>query len=487
MHFKRFERQPSNLFSSFFLFALIVSFSVCPSTRGQTLHKNVLLICVDDLRPELNSFGASYIHSPNIDALAKSGRAFHRHYVNAPSCGPSRYTLLTGRYGPGDNNALFKRSALMKRVPDAVSPSMPEWFRRSGYITVSVGKVSHHPGGLGGGDWNDEKILEMPNAWDRHIMPTGRWLHPRGAMHGLANGEIRSNTEKMALLQTSPGPDSIYPDGLITQAATEQIQQLAASDQPFFLAVGLIRPHLPFGAPKPYMSHYVDVQLPPIAHPNKPQGRTTWHGSGEFMRYFRDRKDPRDDPQFADEVRRHYAACVSYADAQVGRIVKALNDSHAADDTIIVLWGDHGWHLGEHGVWGKHTLFEESLHSPLIFVTPEISRPGEPTQAMVSTVDIFPTLCELSGGTLPEFTVGESLLPQLADPTISGHDVVAYFRNHATIRTDDKRLIVKGNGNIELYDHAADGETNNIADQRTEWVEQLKSQLSQALATRWVE
>lgn len=133
--------------------------------------KNVLLICVDDLRPELKSFGADYIHSPNIDRLADAGRPFHRHYVNAPSCGPSRYTLLTGRYGSYGNDALFKRAGKVAKHPDAVPPSMPEWFRKHGFTTVSVGKVSHHPGELGGADRNDPARLELPGGWDRHLMP----------------------------------------------------------------------------------------------------------------------------------------------------------------------------------------------------------------------------------------------------------------------------------------------------------------------------
>lgn len=467
--------------------SLLASALICEHCSAQSPRKNVLLICVDDLRPELNSFGADYIHSPNIDRLAKSGRAFHRHYVNAPSCGPSRYTLLTGCYGPGDNQAIFKRTAAIKDAPDTFSPSMPKWFRNNGYTTVSVGKVSHHPGGRGGKDWDEQEKPEMPGAWDEHLMPTGPWRHPRGAMHGLANGEIRGDAKKMALFQSTPGPDTTYPDGLITQEALGQINKLSTKEKPFFLAVGLIRPHLPFGAPKKYMSHYRDVELPPIPHPDKPKGKTTWQKSGEFMRYFRDGKDPRINVKYADQVRRHYAACVSYADAQVGQIVKTLRESSAADNTIIVLWGDHGWHLGEHSVWGKHTLFEESLHSPLIIVSPNMQDTGSETQAMVSTVDIFPTLCEMAELKAPSGLHGESLVPQLKDSSIAGHSVAAYRGRNATLRTDSHRLIAHGDGEVELYDHNADGETNNIADDHPELVKQLKAQLEKTLSGRWIE
>jgi len=171
----------------------------------------------------------------------------------------------------------------------------------------------------------------------------------------------------------------------------------------------------------------------------------------------------------------------------VGRIVKTLKESPAAENTIIVLWGDHGWHLGEHSVWGKHTLFEESLHSPLIIVSPNMKQPGVQTQAMVGTPDIFPTLCALTGLTVPDRAVGQSLVPQLDDPTVAGHDTVGYHNNdHTTLRTENHRLIISDNKHVALYDHSADGETKNVADDHPELVKQMKEQLEKALADRWV-
>ena len=164
-------------------------------------HPNVLLICVDDLRPELACYGKDYISSPNIDQLASRARIFGRHYVQAPTCGASRYTLLTGQYGPGDNGALFQRAKRLAEGATKMVPTMPSWFRSHGYTTVSVGKVSHHPGGRGGSDWDDNELLEMPESWDRHLLPAGPWQHPRGAMHGLANGEMRKNAKEMEAAQ----------------------------------------------------------------------------------------------------------------------------------------------------------------------------------------------------------------------------------------------------------------------------------------------
>ncbi len=461
------------------LAALCISFAITDAS-GAAQKSNILLLCIDDLRPELASFGAEHIKSPNIDRLAAKSRPFHRHYVNAPSCGPSRYTLLTGRYGPAGNGALFQRAKKIEKQPDSVPPSMPEWFRTYGYTTVSVGKVSHHPGGLGGSDWNDDSEVEMPEAWDRHLMPTGDWKTPKGAMHGLANGEIRTNA--MDVFQSTAGDDSIYPDGLIMDEALIQLAELAGGEKPFFLAVGLIKPHLPFGAPKKYYDLYKGVELPPIPHPQKPGGKTTWHGSGEFMKYNRRGKDPRKDTEFATDVRRHYAACVSYADAQVGRMLEKLKETGADKNTIIVLWGDHGWHLGEHAIWGKHALFEESLRSPLIICYPGIASPGKSSQAVIESLDIFPTLCDLAQLPKPDFAQGESLLPWLMDFSQPGHSAVAYTANAKTIRTDTHRLILHKKGTVELYDHTTpEQETRNVANENPEMVQTLKSKLEKRL------
>ena len=439
---------------------------------------NVLLICVDDLRPELNCFGADYISSPNIDELAEMGVSFRKHFVNAPSCGPSRYTLLTGQYGPVRNDALFQRANKIAQGA-AIDPSMPEWFRTHGYTTVSVGKVSHHPGGRGGNDWNDSTIIEIPKAWDKHLMPVMEWEHPRGMMHGLAHGEIRVKSGDMDVFQSVEGDDTIYPDGLITNEALKQLNELTTdNDKPFFLAVGIIKPHLPFGAPKSYFDRYEGVKLPVIEHPQKPEGKTTWHGSDEFMKYNRWGKDPNSDTDFADEVRRHYAACVSYADAQVGKIIAELKQTGADKNTIVVLWGDHGWHLGEHAIWGKHSLFEESLHSPLIIHYPGMNSKGSKTDAIVETLDIFPTLCDLTGVEIPKFSQGVSLKEILENPKTTGHPAIAYNNEVSTIRTATHRMTLHEDGFIELYDHTtAENETINVADKHPELVEELKNAL----------
>ncbi|QDT04126.1 Arylsulfatase [Rubripirellula lacrimiformis] len=470
------------MFRTIATLAVIAAANLLVHAESTAQRPNVLLICIDDLRPELGCYGVDYIQSPNIDRLASQSRLFRHHYVQAPTCGASRNALLTGVYGGRSNNALFQRAEQMEQ-DKPVPVSMPGWFRQNGYATVSVGKVSHHPGGRGGPNWDDPAIPEMPGAWDRHLLPAGPWQHPRGAMHGLANGEIRVDRSKMDVFQSTTGADEIYPDGLITNEAISQLDALANDgDQPFFLAVGIIRPHLPFGAPAKYMQPYRDAKLPAIPHPTKPAGKTTWHGSGEFMTYNRWDRNPNQDAEFALEVRRHYAACVSYADAMVGRILDQLSASPAADNTVVVLWGDHGWHLGEHAIWGKHALFEESLRSPLIIRAVGTASDGVPNDAVVETVDLFPTLCELTNLNAPDGLVGQSLVPAIKNNANHDGTAIAYNSKAETIRSPSHRLTVHRDGSLELYDHRTpEGETRNLAKEEPEVVAQLKQQLTDRL------
>ncbi|MDZ8118776.1 sulfatase [Pontiella agarivorans] len=457
------------------------------SVAAQVHKPNVLLLCVDDLRMDGDSIGMSFAITPNMDRLAAQGRTFNRHFANAPTCGASRYTMLTGRYGATGNHALWARSKKMAKGDEVVPPSMPEWFRINGYTAVSIGKVSHTPGGLGGKEFNDPNIIEMPRAWDEVIMPVGPWLTPKGAMHGLAHGATHKLVKgSLHVFEAVEGPDDIYHDGLITDDALQKLDDLASdSEKPFFLAVGLIKPHLPFGAPKKYLDLYEGVELPPIAHPEKPEGLSTWYESDEFMRYDRWDRDPRTDPDFADDVRRHYAACVSYADAQIGRLVAKLKETGADKNTVIVVWGDHGWNLGEHHIWGKHNLFDEGLHSPLIVVSPEVKEPGKPSNAIVETLDLFPTVCELAGLEIPGFVEGASLVPQLMDPDIKGRSAIAYWREVQSIRTKRYRLVLHPDGQKELYDHhSAEKETRNVVSQYPEVAVDLEKKLKTRLPER---
>ena len=471
--------------------ALVTACSIIACTSpdehdaGLRSPPNVLLICVDDLRPELGCYGVDYIDSPNIDRLAREGMAFTRHYVQAPTCGASRYALLTGSYSVA--GASRGNDALVARAKDVArsSPTLPEVFRAAGYETVSVGKVSHYPGGRYGAAWDQADAIEMPEAWTRHYMPTGAWGTPQGAMHALANGQVRMRGVTPPY-ESFDGPDDAYPDGLVAESALAELDRLARSSAPFFLAVGFIRPHLPFGAPARYMRPYADVELPPIPHPERPPGRTTWHGSGEFGQYAHANRDARRDSAYAEQVRKHYAACVTYVDTLVGRLLERLDDLELRDETIVVLWGDHGWHLGEHGIWGKHSLFEESLRSPLIVSPPQLEQRGQRSAAVVESVDIFPTLCHLSGLSCPEGLDGRSLVPQLDEPATPGRPAISYQSGAETIRSERHRLVRHARDgettHVELYDHASPAaETQNRAGDEPALVDTLLEELARRL------
>lgn len=484
---RHFAANPINPMNPRFNLAIITIFGLAlqsASAANKQARPNVLLLCIDDLRPELGCYDVKHAITPHIDRLAEQSRIFTRHYVQAPTCGASRYSLLTGLYGPRGNDALMQRA---KAPAIKRKPSLPEVFRSAGYTTVAVGKISHHPGGLGGKNWSDNSAIEMPDAWQRQPLPCGPWRHPEGFMHGLANGAIRSESPKFSAIEATDGPDTIYPDGLVTRAALEELRNLASAETPFFLAIGWIRPHLPFGMPKRYLDLHADTLLPPIPHPGKPEGRTTWHRSGEFFRYDHGGRNPNNDAAYSDAVRRHYAACVTYADAQVGQVLAELEKLSLDHNTIVAVWGDHGWHLGEHAVWGKHTLFEESLLAPLIIHRPGMASPGEKSSGIVETIDLFPTLCGLAGIAVPEFLHGKSLEPQIKSPATPGRVAVSYTPDAETLRTDRHRLIrhrAKDGSEpfFELYDHQGPaGETHNIAGEHPELVESLAAKLDERL------
>jgi iduronate 2-sulfatase len=247
-----------------------------------------------------------------------------------------------------------------------------------------------------------------------------------------------------------------------------------------------MKPHLPFACPKSYRDRYNDVTLPAIPHPGKPEGLSTWHGSGEFFRYNYGGRNPRNDAAYADEVRKSYAACVTYTDTQTAKIMARLDELKLTKNTIVVLRGDHGYHLGEHDVWGKHTLFEESLRAPLVIRTPGLTAAGTASQAVAETVDIYPTLGALCKLPLPEQLDGRSLEKLLADPQAGGHSAIAYAPGKETLRSDSQRLIRHGGkgakSGYELYDHRSDpGETKNIAEQQPDLVRALAAEIDRRL------
>lgn len=448
---------------------------------------NVLLICVDDLRPELGCYGVDEVISPNIDRLAAEGRTFARHYVQAPTCGASRYGLLSGErpvHGAQLGNG-FMMSHTSKQPEGERPESFVHHFRRNGYRTVGIGKISHQADGLAR---RDPDALELPHSWDEMLVDYDKWGKGDNPFFGFADGSNR-NTRKFEVPPYEAGEvdDQGYPDGIHADLALTKLDELAQGDAPFLLAVGFYKPHLPFTAPQKYWDLYERENIPIAANPDGPTdaARAFLHGSAEFFNRYKWGKEfggagKRVSDDYAREVRHSYYACVSYIDAQVGRILDRLDALGLADDTIVVLWGDHGWHLGEHTIWGKHSLFERSLHSPLILRVPGMQQPGAVTQSLAGSIDVYPTLCELAGIPTPETVDGISLVPLLKNPELpTRRPVYGYQRNAMSMRTDRWRLLLRKRNEkwqAALFDHDADpNETRDLAADHPDQVEALRS------------
>lgn len=428
---------------------------------------NVLFIAVDDLRAEIGAYGVSYVDTPNIDRLASQGVTFLRHYVPVPTCGASRYAMLTGR-SPGrsgvtrNNNAFFQGSAALEQEELPAAQSMPELFRRSGYRTVGIGKISHTPDGkVYAYDGSGDGRPELPNAWDELATPYGLWDYGWGAFFAYPDGRHREDgRENSDLMNFEAQDDEDLPDGLIARAAVEKLAEFEQDDEPFFMAVGFYKPHLPFVAPQKDWDAVAEWDVPPPAHPGQIDS-PYWHASGEFRRYempFEKGTPLAPDAQM--QVKRGYLASLRYIDRQVGKVLDALEKDGLAESTIVILWSDHGWHLGEFAIWGKHTLFERAVHSPLIIRAPGIEAAGSVSDALVESIDLYPTLIdlcrpsfvetqhELNGGSLGAILRGQS--DSVRDAALS------YWNRQVSVRSPDHRLIARGQPDgwrdVELYD-----------------------------------
>lgn len=439
---------------------LLLTIAILTTSLAQAEQKpNILLICIDDLRPELPSFGKDYIHAPAMEKLFTQGRLFKRHYVQAPTCGASRCALLTGIYP--DNKKRLGNQAIASHDHKA-QPSFPAWFQSHGYTTVAVGKVSHYPGGNTGKDWKDTNKPEMPNTWTRSPNPSGEWQNAQNLMHGYENGKARERG-------ISPVIEALenvrYPDDAIIDLFKKEFDSLAKQDKPWLLAVGLLRPHLPFACEKKFLDLYTNKTIPNYSTPKPPED-DEWHPSGEFNGQYLVAKDPNKDAAYADLVRKHYAACISSTDRHVAEILQRLQNSGQAENTIIILWGDHGWHLGEKQIWGKHTLYEVALHSPLFIKTPNMAKAGEATDRIVDSVDIYPTLCTLAGLPKPKQLQGTDLNNLLADPKAQTKEIaISYWKNNRSEITPTEHKIYhnKSNKLLQHYNLTEDPkELNNL-------------------------
>ena len=473
--------------------ALLAVLILLPCPAGAEIARrpyNVLLICVDDLRPQLGCYGANEMISPNIDRLASEGRRFTRHYVQVAVCGPSRCSLLTGtRQGTWDCWRKLRRQKTEPERPVSVA----HLFRRGGWRTISIGKVSHQPGGVIG---PEAAVHQVPFSWDLAYAPVGKWKTPWGAFFCYADGTIREygygrDDRSRPAYEMADVPDTGYADGLNAEEAVGQLR--ANKDRRFFLAVGFYKPHLPFNAPKKYWDLYDPQKIALAPNPFAPGNvdpKISMHPSFELTTHYAWPGGPGNVSRQQARVLRHaYFACVSYVDAQIGKVLDELRRLGLERNTVVVLWGDHGWHLGDHGMWGKQTNFEVATRSPLIVRVPGMPQPGSPADGLVETVDIYPTLADLCGLEAPSGLAGRSLRPMLENPKAPGKDAAMSFHPRGqllgcTLRTDRWRIVewvhrkTGKTAQIELYDHRADPQENdNVAAEHPEVVKELLQRL----------
>jgi len=434
---------------------LLLAAALAAPLRAGEGRPNVLLIAIDDLRPELGCYGAEGARTPNIDRLAGQGVVFERAYCMVPSCGASRASLMTSlRPTP-------KRFVNFESRADADAPGITTLhllFRQSGYTTLSDGKVLH-------------EREDSAEGWSRPawLPETSKALH---APENQPTSAERDRSWQSPPYEAADAPDDDYIDAETLRKAVADLGALAAQEEPFFLAVGFYRPHLPFAAPKKYWDLHdpAGIHLPSNHAPPTGAPKEALHPWLELRNF---RGIPAEGPvtdETALALIRGYRASVSFVDAQVGRLLDELARLGLADDTIVVLVGDHGWSLGEHGMWSKGSCFETVMRAPLIVRVPG-TKSGR-ASGLVEFIDVYPTLCELSGLPIPAHVQGTSLVPLLKEPTRAGKAAaIGRTRSAETIRTERYRFTEFTNprGRIVsrmLYDLEKDpGESSNLADQ----------------------
>ena len=435
---------------------------------------NILFIAVDDLRPELNFYGAHHIQSPNLDKLADQSLVFNRAYCNIPVCGASRASLLTGMR-PTRKRFINYSTRVDIEVPFATS--LPKLLKQNGYTTISNGKNYHH---------NSDDSL----AWDYKWFPEGNIRNYQLEKNIIENGSANLAMGGASAFENAEVDDTAYFDGEIAQKGIEDLRRLKNNKEPFFLALGFMKPHLPFNAPKKYWDLYDSnqIELPesyvqPASTPKK-----AFHNYGELRNYGNIPKKGTLPEDLAKELIHGYYACVSYVDAQIGLVLDELERTGLADNTIIVLWGDHGWNLGEHQLWCKHVTFETALRTPLVVKIPGKTK-GEKSNSIIEYIDIYPTLCELLGLEIPETVEGKSLVPIINGQANSKDWAVCKFKDAVTLIkgdlfytewTDDAGVAYER----MLFDHTSDPlELDNLAEKIEH--QEIVVELSKELRQKW--
>ena len=424
--------------------------------EAATRRPNVLFIAIDDLRPELGCYGNTVAKTPNIDSIAKAGLIFGRAYCQQAVCSPSRTSMLTG-CRPDTTKVWNLSTHFRKALPDIVT--LPQHFKNNGYLTRGLGKL-YHSG------------LDDAASWS---VPSANPKSPHGA-------EDRKGRPRGPVIEVYEGPEDKLFDGELSGMAVAALGDLKKQSQPFFLAVGFIKPHLPFIAPKKYWDLYdrASIPLAPNPFPQKDVPSYAVSAGGELHGYGGVPKTRILPDDAAREIKHGYLAATSFVDAQVGKLMDELKRLELSDNTIVVIWGDHGWKLGEHASWAKHTNVENDTRAPLIISVPGMANAGKTTPALVEFVDIYPSLADLAGLPKPAKPEGLSFKPLFENPTRpwktaafsqyprgkGKNEIMGY-----TMRTDQYRLtqwVSRSDHTkvmaVELYDHKSDPQENtNVA------------------------
>jgi len=495
---------------------------------------NVLFIAVDDLRPEFGAYGATHVQSPHLDRLARSGVTFLSAYCQQAVCSPSRSSVMTGTR-PDTTRVYDLKTHFRKALPEVVT--LGQHFRVHGYFVQGVGKI-FHPGFDDAPTWSvpwespqaptyalpaseapsaSAPQTPAPNANDRDANPPtpaegagnprGRARRQRAAAGadtppdpGKAARPQRAPNSKGVAWEAADVPDDFFRDGRVADAAIRILEDRRQQGVPFFLAVGFAKPHLPFVAPQRYWDLYdpARIELAPNPFPQRGAPPYALGPGGELRAY---RNVPREiPPELARQLKHGYYASLSYMDAQLGRVLDALDRLGLRDDTLIVLWGDHGWKLGEHQAWCKHGNCENDTRVPLLLAGPGIPHPGTQPRGLVELVDIYPTLCDLAGLPLPDHLEGTSLRGLLDQPdrdwkraalsqyprVHEGRSLMGYSLRSAThrltvwVRRDQPAEI----DSVELYDHTTDPQENTNLAGREE-TREIQQQLLELQRAGW--
>jgi iduronate 2-sulfatase len=469
--------------------------------QGAAEKPNVLLICVDDLKPLLGCYGERLVKSPNIDRLAAQGMLFERAYCNQAVCAPSRNALMTGMrptsLGIYDLGTNFRLAA-----PEAVT--LTQFFMRHGYRAEGLGKIFH----IGHGNHDDRASWSVPH-WNAKViayaLPENRATNALSREEALFENVPDRKARQLprgAAYEAGEVADNAYPDGQIADEAVRRLRAAKQRAEPFFLAVGFVKPHLPFCAPKKYWDLYDPAAFKLAERRTPPEGAPAYAPQfGGELRQYRGIAEKGDLPDDLQRTLIHgYYAALSFMDAQLGRVLDELDRLGLSDKTIAVLWGDHGWHLGDHGIWCKHTNYEQATHIPLIIRAPGVTKPGSRSSALVETVDLYPTLCELAGlpkPKVPQRLEGQSIVRALKRPNASTKEAIfhVYPRNPRdkgpilgrAVRTERYRLVEwkaaggpPDSAEIELHDYKTDpAETRNLAKEKPDVVAKLRKLLAE--------